>query len=115
MVQRCQELEATHDWPIKKYLSGSVEVRKSCIAWIPTAKAYAHGWPVLHISNTNVLEDSKIDEKAAIEIRRRFLALSRDVLTAEELCCLDNLENATEHLMVSSASYTLMNLLQQKG
>ncbi|KAF9418405.1 hypothetical protein BGZ76_004388, partial [Entomortierella beljakovae] len=99
---------------IVKCLSGPMGVGKSYTAWFLAAKAYAHGWPVLYISDAKVLNDSKTEEDASEEICQRFLAINCDILTTEELKELVSSQDTSKSFVVSCASRILKNLLQQK-
>ena len=83
---------------------------KSYLAWFLAAKAYAHGWPVLYIADAAAL-DQPTSEEASTEICKRFLALNRDILSAEDLKEMVNHEDPT---VDKCAGIIFRSLLQRK-
>ncbi|KAF9377083.1 hypothetical protein CPC16_011984, partial [Podila verticillata] len=79
---------------------------------MPT-RAYAEGWLVLYISDAEVL-DKDDENKPALEIVKRFLALNKDILTGAELQMLVNDYDGTRNISRNALSVIFRSLLMSR-
>ncbi|KAH7045772.1 hypothetical protein BKA57DRAFT_467650 [Linnemannia elongata] len=72
---------------------------------------YAEGWLVLYMSDAGVL-DKDDENKSALEVVKRFLALNKDILTGAELAMLLNDYDGTRNISRNAVSVIFGTLLK---
>ncbi|KFH68113.1 hypothetical protein MVEG_06843 [Podila verticillata NRRL 6337] len=105
----CGDKERTY----RRVLSGPMGVGKSYLSYFLAARAYAEGWLVLYISDAEVL-DKDDENKPALEIVKRFLALNKDILTGAELQMLVNDYDGTRNISRNALSAIFRSLLMSR-
>ncbi|ORZ17560.1 hypothetical protein BCR41DRAFT_50421 [Lobosporangium transversale] len=98
-------------FPFTKCLSGPMGVGKSYITWFLAAKAYAHGWQVLYIPDAKNFSVCRAEDDASAIICQIFLDLNKDILTAEELSIMANLESSGS--LISTIARHIICLFQR--
>ncbi|CAG8563526.1 3328_t:CDS:2, partial [Funneliformis caledonium] len=96
---------------IKRVLLEPMGVEKSYLAFFLAAKAYSKGWLMLYISDAAELIKPSM-EMASKEICKRFLAINKDILTANELKGL--VEFVSEDDVFVTCTSLIWDLLKQK-
>ncbi|KAF9344778.1 hypothetical protein BGX26_003927 [Mortierella sp. AD094] len=113
MMDLWELLDRDTESSVKRCLTGPMGVGKSYIAWFLAAKAYAHGWPVLYVTDAKSLQSCETGEEASTKICQRFITLNKDILTVDELAKMVDFQDTTKPLVVSTAGYIFDTLLQQ--
>ncbi|CAG8519393.1 1075_t:CDS:2 [Funneliformis mosseae] len=96
---------------IKRVLLGPMGVKKSYLALFLAAKAYSKGWLILYISDVAELIKPTM-EMVSKEICKRFLAINKDILIANELKKL--VEFVSEDDVFVTYASLIWDLLKQK-
>jgi len=103
MLDLWEDMRGDKDRTYRRVLSGPMGVGKSYLSYFLAAKAYAEGWLVLYLSDSGVLEQGK-QHQSALQVVKRFLALSKDILTGAELEMLvGDYEGGTDVDLVTDA------------
>lgn len=83
MLVLWEEMKKDQEFSYRRILSGPMGVGKSYLSYFLVAKAYAEGWPVLYVSDAVELVHND-ENKSALALVKRFLALNKDILTGAE-------------------------------
>ncbi|KAF9322475.1 hypothetical protein BG006_002359 [Podila minutissima] len=94
----CGDRERTY----RRVLSGPMGVGKSYLSYFLAARAYAEGWLVLYVSDAGLLATAT-EDKSALEVVKRFLALNKDILTAAQLEMLVDDSTGTRDILIKAA------------
>ena len=88
-------------------------VGRSYLSYFLAARPYTEGWFTLYISDAGVLE-TRTEEKSAMELVKRFLALNKYILSVAELEMLVNDYNGKYDISINATSVIFGTLLSQR-
>ncbi|KAF9343328.1 hypothetical protein BGX34_006921, partial [Mortierella sp. NVP85] len=88
-------------------------VGKSYLSYFLVAKAYAEGWLVLYVSDAGLL-DRDDQDKAALDLVKRFLGINKSILTGAELQMLVNDYDGSRHISRNALSTIFEPLLRSR-
>lgn len=113
MLELWEDMRGDQECTYRRVLSGPMGVGKSYLSYFLAAKAYAERWPILYISDAGLL-DKDDENRSALQIVERFLAINKDILTGAELEMLINDYDGTRKVSRNALSVIFQTLLMSR-